>query len=265
VFGDGTFTIANLPPGRYLAVARGTVEGGRRGSQMVAVQPFSAAGQDVDGLQLALTAGTSVGGMITFDSSSGQQGDYGQVRLSLGFATPVPLVGTTGARVQADGTFSIPDVPFGTHLLRVGGLPKGWTLKGAYLGVRDVSDAPFEVRPGAGTTSLHVVLTDQPTDITGKVLDDQSRPVADCYVIAFSADSGHWRPRSRAIQGLRPDQTGTYHVRGLPPGRYYLVALPDIEPGSWFEPALLEELAKGATSVTIGEGENRMVELKIRQ
>jgi hypothetical protein len=39
----------------------------------------------------------------------------------------------------------------------------------------------------------------------------------------------------------RPDQTGTYRIRGLPPGQYYLVAVGPAEQGEWFNPSFLDE------------------------
>ena len=53
----------------------------------------------------------------------------------------------------------------------------------------------------------------------------------------------------------RPDQTGKYRIRGLPPGQYFLVAVDPAEQGEWFEPAYLEAHRTAATRLSLGEGD----------
>ena len=40
----------------------------------------------------------------------------------------------------------------------------------------------------------------------------------DFTVLAFPTDTTLWRPQARQIVTTRPDQTGSYRIRGLPPG-----------------------------------------------
>src|SRR5215471_18721122 len=51
---DGTFVIANVPPGRYTAVAR---SGGRSGEPRTAMQPIVVSGQNLEGVTLLLQPG----------------------------------------------------------------------------------------------------------------------------------------------------------------------------------------------------------------
>ena len=64
---------------------------------------------------------------------------------------------------------------------------------------------------------MQLTLTDTVSEINGTLTDDQSRPVTEYTVLAFSTDSTFWRPQSRHIATTRPDQTGPT-VTGLAAG-----------------------------------------------
>ena len=72
-----------------------------------------------------------------------------------------------------------------------------------------------------------------------------------------------WRPQSRQISTTRPDQTGKYTIRGLPPGDYYVTAVDPSEQGEWFEPAYLDEHRSGATRIVLTEGDVKTKDFKI--
>jgi protocatechuate 3,4-dioxygenase beta subunit len=267
---DGTFTVGGVPPGRYLAIVRSTM-GLRRGGMgpgpeartaQVGIQPVSVSGQDVTGVTVALSNGGTIAGWVTFESANNMRADLNQLRLSTIPPAALPFIGSETARLQPDGTFTIANVAAGSHLLRLNNPPKGWVLKGIFLNGRDVSDQPIDVRVGQTTGGLQVVLTDRVTSVTGIVADSASQPVADCYVVLFGTDVGAWRPRSRLVQGTRPDEDGTYRFTGVPPGDYYLAVVGDIEPGSWYDPLLLGEWSKTAARVSVEEGDAKTVGLK---
>jgi hypothetical protein len=61
----------------------------------------------------------------------------------------------------------------------------------------------------------------------------------------------------------RPDQTGKYKIRGLPPGPYYVATVDPSEQGEWFEPAYLDEHRNGATRVTLSDGDVKTQDFKV--
>ena len=62
----------------------------------------------------------------------------------------------------------------------------------------------------------------------------------------------------------RPDQNGTFQIRGLPSGEYFLAAVDTAEQGEWFEPAFLDGHRAGAARLTLGEGDIKTQDLRIR-
>ena len=110
-----------------------------------------------------------------------------------------------------------------------------------------------------------VVFTDRQNEITGTVTDEQGAPVPDFTVLAFPTDASLWRPQARQIMTARPDQTGKYRIRGLPPGEYYLVTVDPTEQGEWFEPAYLDDHRAGASRVTLGESDVKTKDFRIRK
>lgn len=51
---------------------------------------------------------------------------------------------------------------------------------------------------------------------------------------------------------------------GLPPGEYRLGTVLDPEPGRQFDPEYLTQLLAASVAVTLGEGESRTQDLKVR-
>jgi hypothetical protein len=258
---DGSFTVLNVPPGRYIAFARGM---GRRGEEaLFAVQPVAVAGSDVTSVNLALTAGLTVSGTVSAETGSSTPGNLTRLRVSLLSLSSLPIPTPPPSGVLLDGSFSITPVVAASYLVRTSGLPQNFSLKGAYYGGRDVSDVPLEIRPGQHLGGLSVVISDRVTQLSGTVSDSSDQPLADYTVVAFSSDASNWRPQSRYIQVGRPDANGQFRIRGLPPGDYLVVALDDVESGEWFDPAFLAGQRRNAVSVSLGDGETKTLELRL--
>jgi hypothetical protein len=171
---------------------------------------------------------------------------------------------SSNALVDKDGRFTLAGVPEGEHLIRINGGLRGMTLKAVTVGGRDVTDLPIQLRSGQRVTDVTITLTDRVTELDGTVTNAQNAPAPEYTMLVFPADSTLWRPQSRQIQTTRPDQTGKFRIRGLPPGDYFLAAVDPAEPGEWFDPAYLEAHKTGATRVTLGEGQTLTQDLRIR-
>jgi hypothetical protein len=256
---DGTFSIANVPPGTYTIVARAAAAGG---APRMAVQTLPVLGQDV---YVALTPvpGVTVSGSVTLEASAGRlpQGFNGFriTPAALDAAAALPRASRPGIPDER-GQFSLSDVMAGRYIVRTT-TPRGWTMKAVYLDGRDVTDQPFEVK-GETISGLNVIFTDRVTGLGGAVRDARGAPAGELTVIAFSADDKLWYAQSRYIQAARTDRTGVYRLTALPPGDYHVAAVDDVEQGEWFDPAFLEQVRDAATRVTLGEGEQRSQDLK---
>src|SRR5262249_17435960 len=257
---DGAFTIANVPPGRYVLRVRGD----DTETPQFATIPVTVNGTDLDDLTGVLTSGATLTGSVVFPSA-GSAPDPTQIRLVApsiepGFAGPQP-----NARVDKNGKFELSGVPAGRHLIRPAGNARGWSLKSVTIAGRDVTDTPFELRSGETLGNIEVTFTDRANEISGAVTDDRGVPASEFTVLAFSTDASFWRPQSRQIATARPDQTGQYRIRTLPPGEYFVVTVDPAEQGEWFEPAYLEEHRIGAQRVTLTEGDSKTMDFRVKK
>lgn len=266
---DGTFSILNVPPGRYIAVAR-SGGGGRGGGQQqdaYATMPLNVSGPAVSDVSLALAPGITISGTVSFEGASQPSAqELSRVRVNLWTPTSASLPtfgGQMNATPRQDGSFSIANVPAGSRMVRVSGLPASWTLKGIYLDGRDITDDLVDLKQGETGGRVVVVVTDKATAISGTAVDENGQPLTDFTAIAFPVDSNLWRPMSRFIQAARANKDGTYTIRGLPPGEYLLCAVDDVDQGEWYDPDLLRQLRAGASRLLLQEGDNKSQNLKI--
>jgi hypothetical protein len=83
--------------------------------------------------------------------------------------------------------------------------------------------------------------------------------------VVFSDDPQHWtHANSRYVVGARPDQDGRFQVKNLPAGGYYAIAVEYLAQGDWNDPEVLERLKLNATKFTLGEGEIKSLDLKLK-
>jgi hypothetical protein len=259
---DGSFSLANVPPGRYVIRARGD----DTDPPQFGTQPIVVSDGDVSDLTVALAPGATISGTVTFQSTQSLTvPDVNQVRIAappIDFANvgPNPI-----ARVNRDGTFTLDGVSAGSHWIRTQGGLRGWTLQSVTLGGRDIIDTPLEVRSGQSLAGMTLVFTDRLSEVNGTLTDDREQPITEFTVLAFPTDNTLWRPQARQIMTARPDQTGKYQIRGLPAGDYYVTAVDPAEQGEWFEPAFLDQHRAGAARLTLGDGDVKQQNFKISQ
>jgi hypothetical protein len=274
---DGSFAILNVPPGRYVAVARGQVGGGPgggrgggqgQGTPTFAVVPLNVVSPVTPGVNLVLMPGATLSGRVTFEGATvPAPNDVARIRIGLwapaGGSLPM-FNSNMNTTPRNDGTFAIPNVPAGARMVRVNGTPSPWTLKAIYLDGRDVTDSLFEIRSGEVGGTVSIVLSDRASEVAGAVRDNQSQALTTGFtVIAFPVDSELWRPQSRFIQAARPDKNGVYTLRGLPAGEYFLQAIDDVDQGEWYDPTFLDALRRGAPRIVVQDGDKKSQDLKL--
>ena len=282
VAGDGSFTFASVPPGNYtiaVTAQSGAPGLGLRAGQMPAgpmtppapshwaMADVAMDGQDISGVSLQLQPGLIVSGRVEFDGTRTPP-DVTRIRLSMmqPMSQGMVALGVSSVQPDATGAFTIRGITPGSYRLSasiptLGTETQAWQLKSATINGRDTLDVPFELR--AGADDAVVTFTDKATELTGTVQDAAGQPAPEYHIVVFSADKSHWVTTSRRIRYVRPGADGKFQVPNLPPGEYLVAAVNDIEPGEWFDPAVLDQLSRTAIALALVEGEKKVQDLKL--
>lgn len=131
-------------------------------------------------------------------------------------------------------------------------------------GGRDISDDLLDV----GTDNIDdiaIACSEVSTRISGAVRDDKGQPDPRARVLVFSTDRRHWsgagyRPRRSA--SVRATTAATFAVPNLPPGDYFVVAIPETASADWELPSVRDALIPSATRVSLTTGSARSIDLR---
>ena len=256
----GRYVFTGVPPGAYSAKA---VIGRGRGAAPDGPIQWAAADVHVAGEDLAvdltLQPGVPINGRVVFEGAQPTTTELESLAFILvasGAGGQVQSFG--GGRVDKDGRFTfasiVPDTYRFVLTWNAASARDRWSVKGATVNGREALEAPLRVLPNEPVEWI-VTMTDTPATLTGRFVDPAGRPAPDYYILVFSADRAHWIPGSRRVRTTRPATDGTFTIKGLLPGDYFLAALPDLESGEWNDAALLEGLVNASAKVTLREGE----------
>ena len=293
---NGRFSFYEVPPGQYRLTTRATPRGAPRleasareaveflaaavdrskaetiSATLSAIAPLWAStdvtvdGRHMRDIQLILQPGITVSGRLAFEGA-GQPPNtsrltLGLMPLSAGATADAAMAGP--APVDASGDFAIRGVAPGRYRLTIlGGAPPGFSLMSAVFGGQDVLDAPMEIDGARDISGGIVTLSATATEVSGVIRDAANQGASGVTVIVFAAEERFWTPMSRRIQAVRPSTDGHYRIRNLPPGNYRLTAVPDVEPGRWFDPAFLRKLA-GFTTFALTAGGKHTQDFQVR-
>jgi protocatechuate 3,4-dioxygenase beta subunit len=265
---DGSFSIRNIPPGQYsLRVQTASAGAGPNDAAEMIVMPITIDGVDITNITLTTAPGWSMLGQIVTEEGIAPRARPGTFGVSV---TPVDadIVPDSQAnrdpdngRVLNDWTVRVTGI-YGTGRVHAR-TPDGWWVKSIVQDGRDLADTPAEIRSGETLSGVRIVVSDRPTSVRGRIVDDKGTPVTSATVVAFARDSQKWFEESRWVRAVRPDQQGNYRIDGLPPGEYLAVAIDYVEDGTWNDAAFIESLRDRGEPLTLTEGEARTVTLKL--
>jgi hypothetical protein len=236
---------------------------------------------------MPLHASISLAGRLAFEGkgalssltwgggASGNAGTPSAVRLDTALVLPSidvePADGDTSLGATESGiiqttdpnraSFTIDGLRHGAYVLRVlnrtdRAMIKSVTVSGQDYTHRSID--PSALPPGA---ELVVTMTDELPEIAGVMrAADATRPPA--AVIAFPVERDQWTRYGftpTRIKSIAIDPNGSFRLRGVPAGEYFVVAVDASQIDGWRDPAFLAKVAGLATRVTIGWGETKQV------
>jgi hypothetical protein len=260
--GAGNFTFAGVVPGRYWL--RGSSVGGS-GLGWVDL-PLTVTDDDIDNLPVVMNPPLRISPRLQFDGAVAPPTVGSQRFTELPFMLePVDglLDGISIAGTIADGgAVTIAGYLPGRYRVRVKNAPAGWMFKAAMLEGVDVSETPFDFKKDI--TNLTLVFTDRRSGLSGRI-DGEGANTAS--VLLFTSDTQAWvdaGPNSRRFRTARSTATGLFGISDVPPGEYYVLAVPDEQSADWRDPARLDALARMATQISIAEGETKTLGLRVQ-
>lgn len=265
--GDGTFQTNGLPPGAYTLVVQPRDPAGIGANTEVARLDVQIDGEDVRDLLVVTGRSGIIRGRVVSDDGSPLPFRPGQLRI---FAQPRdpsrPMMGMRPTTVRDDWTFEISGL---TEPVRLSGMLEtmgvGWMLRHAWKDNVDLLDTPADIAPGRAIDDVELVVTGKVTELSGLVTDDMNRPVTDASIVIFHGDKNRWGFASRYLRSTRPDPNGKYSIRLTPSEGYRAVVVRGLEEGQAGDPEFLSRALEHATPFDIGEGESKVVNLRLSE
>lgn len=250
---DGSFELGGVAPGSYTLVANQMARGSGRTTSMLPVQVGNS---DVENVVLTLAPPVDVSGIVRSEGDG--KVDVSRVRVMFESTLGVPMFSGGPSRpANADGTFVAQGITPGKYRVNVSGLPEGTYLKAVRVGPQDVLDSGFAIT-GAGTT-VEVILGTKAPSVTGKVQDSNGKPVAAAAILL--APEGPGRANYNRWLTATSSEDGSFALKNIAPGEYKVIAFPESEAESVYNPALVRQNESRGTTLKLSEGVQETVQL----
>ena len=266
---DGSFAFTNVGPGEYVVQAWVMDTGGvaTTSSDQFAASYVTVTASDPPLLSMTLGPGATLAGRVRYEGRP----DAPPALISLAalstdrdLAPPVGDGWNSVSLTQPDDAFEFQGV-FGPTLLNAVFHEHDWYLKSVVLKGQEIVDTPFDFGTAGTFSDIEVVMSGFGASATGRVTDDRAAPVTDYTVVVFSTFRDRWFPLSRWVKTDGSWANGTFDVRGLPPGDYWIAAIDptDTPFGLVIDAALFDSLSSRATRISLGEGQRREMTLRL--
>lgn len=230
--------------------------------------PVTVDSADIIGLSVQLQPGLRISGRVEFDGS-GERPTAQQLQQVPVLIEPADLpsvIPPRPTRMDANGAFTTPGLPPSKYFVRIRDSPTGWMFKGATYNGRNVTDAPLDLQ-GGDAANVILTFTDRWTGLRGTVQAADGMRIDDAIVLLFPKDPQAWSsygPTPRRLKTARTTRSGEYSFTSVPTGDYYVVAVADDQAADWPDPQFLEMLARFATRIGIGDGEQLVQSLRVQ-
>src|SRR6185437_8116988 len=150
---------------------------------------------------------------------------------------------------------------FGRRMFDVLNVPNGWYVKSLVYRGQDIVDTATELKPSTDPSGFEVVLAAHGATVSGSVIDRDSAS-GGVVAVMFPADPARWGRSEPSRASASANGAFTFGPRR--PGSYLVAAL-EYEDAfmDGADPDLFARVAKVAEHVTLGENDERTVDLRI--
>jgi hypothetical protein len=126
---------------------------------------------------------------------------------------------------------------------------------------RDVSSVPLDLRQDV--TSLVVAFAKSLPSVGGTVRSPKGGPDGSAQVLLFPAEAAAsgFVGSNRRFKTARASADGSYRFASVPPGDYLAIAVADDAATDFPSRALVRSLARLATRITVGDAEDKTLDL----
>jgi hypothetical protein len=266
----GEFEVRGLPPGAYSL--SGSVQ--QSGKTFSATMPIDIGQGDIEGLTFSIGPGVTVAGRLQVDAET--KADLSRVRVRLqphemgmgavmGAMSAVLSGGGIGAdsgKLGDDLSFRLPDISADRYDVTVTGLPDGFYVKAARSGDNDVLLSGLDVK-GASPEPVEIVISPRAGQVSGSVQNPNTQQPAAQATVALVPQENERIEQAAYYHQADSGQDGHFNFRNLPPGKYKVFAWEDVESGAWMDPDFIRPVADKGVSVTVEEGGQETVDVKL--
>jgi len=244
---SGEFRVSSVPAGNYLLTItqfrRALLDGSEQARPLTAAQPLQVTG-DVTGVVLALGAGISLGVQL-HDEIPAVSADPHRVIIQLrpkDFTSNEQRIIVPAVPEDPRPVTKFENLSPGRYSVEAqAAFPQGYVAE-LRCGSVDLLRDDLVIAPGAALPPVDVTLRDDGAQLTVAVKKaDRAAPV-----LIYSEDS----PR-RSVLTVQPAGLTSVSVPNLPPGRYQVLAVTDVEDLEFRNPAAMEKYLGRASSVTL--------------
>src|SRR5207237_2588181 len=200
----GTFEFRDVPPGEYIivAVAQSVVDPTGVAQAEVNVS------KNVDDLVLTVRSGFAIKGQITLEGTKplSTLPELSHMKVGLLASSDALVNAGQPAPIKADGTFTLENVSPGEYRVAIASLPPNAYVKQARFGETNLLEDNASITAST-TESIEISVSRDGGQITGKLIDMNSKPVASTQVV-LAPD--RQRDRRELFKAQATDQTGKF-------------------------------------------------------
>jgi protocatechuate 3,4-dioxygenase beta subunit len=212
---------------------------------------------------LTVTHGTQICGRVKFDgASSPPTTDVIEEGSIIIHSSELNLAQLPQIPVKSDGTFCSVGVLNGKYLFEAFFRGSTWNLVAIHDQGREVTAEAIEVKNTRKEITL--LFSDRVPKLSGLVRTEKGEAIEGTSVLIFPADPHAWEalgPRPLKLRETRTNTDGTYEFKGIIPGHYRVLALPQAAPADWTLTENLYRLSPKAVDVEFSLGKDVVLDL----
>jgi hypothetical protein len=252
----GHFTMRNLATGDYILGARYNLAG----EDYNAFLPITVGQTDVEDLELHPAPPVEVTGRVRFDGPPSEKLGASSIVLNAKLGHSQSM-----AKIQNDGTFASRGLAPDVYHVGLNTTAEAF-LKEARWGDVNALESGLDLSAGTSASDVKIVVSTAVGSLDGTVQSDKQEALAGAAVAlrpeaSSSGDDPYNDPR---FKGAKAGPDGKFHLTGLTPGRYRLMAWDDVDENTArYDPDFVQQIASRGQLIEVGEGEHKNVSVQV--